>query len=215
MPVGSRLAEADAAVGCDGVAHVLVDHLAVEPFRIEVAAGPAFGFAVVGMLGVGDDLEEIGIAADTTDILGWAGTSTVDAAGRARRRVESEEPLDVDDVLPVITKVIEVDKPQAFGAGEVEQAHGVLVEAAGIAPELGLADLVRIAVGQSADLELVQVVVPPPERGLEDAMELAEMEATRDDKTAPYRGLDRGKCDADLESVGFLEAHGEVCRRLA
>jgi hypothetical protein len=54
------LVETDAAVGSECVADVLVGHLAVEPLGIEVAAGPAFGFAVLGIFGVGDDVEEGG-----------------------------------------------------------------------------------------------------------------------------------------------------------
>jgi hypothetical protein len=98
------LAEADAAVGPEGIADVLVGHLAVEPFGVEVATGPAFSIAVLGIVGVGDDVEEVGVAVDAADILGRTGTGAINAAGGAWRRVESEEPLELDDVPPVVTQ---------------------------------------------------------------------------------------------------------------
>ena len=103
------LAQADTAVGSERVADISVSHLAVEPLRIEVAAGPAFGFAVLGIFGVGDDIEEVGVAVDAADILGRSGAGAIDAVGSARLRVEGEEPLEFDDVLPVIAKVVDIE----------------------------------------------------------------------------------------------------------
>jgi len=197
--------EADAAVGPEGIADILVGHLAIEPFRVEMATGPPFGIAVLGIVGVGDDVEEAGIAADAADILGWTSTPAPDAARTARRRVEGEEPLELDDVLPVVAEVIDVKKAEAFAAVEIAQAHVAFVEAAGVVLELGLAEF-GIAVGQAADAELVQVAVPPAEGGLDDAMQLAEMEAARHDQATPNRWLDFGERDADLQGIGLLEA---------
>ena len=75
--------EADATVGPEGIAHVFVGHLAVEPLEVEMAAGPALGVAVLGVVGIGNDVEEVGVAADAADILGRSGTGAVDAAGGA------------------------------------------------------------------------------------------------------------------------------------
>jgi hypothetical protein len=44
---------------------------------IEVAAGPALGVAVLGIVGVGDDREEPGVAVDAADILGRSGAGAV------------------------------------------------------------------------------------------------------------------------------------------
>ena len=166
--------EADAAVGPEGVADVLVGHLAVEPFGVEVTAGPAFGVAVLGIVGVGNDVEESGIAMDAADILGRPGAGAVNATGGARRQVEGEQPLELDDMLPVVAEVVDVKEAEALAAVEVAQAHLALVEAAGVVFELGLADLC-IAVRQAADAELVQVIIPPAEGGLNDAVQLTEM----------------------------------------
>src|SRR5215213_9557664 len=125
-----------------------------------MAAGPAFGVAVLGIAGVGDDVEEVGVAVDAADILGRPGAGAVDAAGGARRRVEGEQPLELDDMLPVVAEVVDVQEAEALAAVEVEEADLALVEAAGVVLELGLADL-GITVGQAADTELVQVRIPP------------------------------------------------------
>ena len=102
----ARLVQAD---GSERVADILVGHLAVEPLGIEVAAGPAFGFAVLRIFGVGDDVEEVGVAVDAADILGWSRAGAVDSAGGARLWIEGEEPLEFDDVLPVVAKVVDIE----------------------------------------------------------------------------------------------------------
>src|SRR5215218_3758643 len=101
-----------------------------------MAAGPAFGVAVLGIVGVGDDVEEIGVAVDAADILGRPGARALDAAGRARGGVEGEEPLELDDVLPVVAEVIDVKEAEAFAAVEVAEADLALIEAACVVLEL-------------------------------------------------------------------------------
>ena len=171
-----------------------------------MTAGPAFGIAMLGVAGIGDDVEEVGIAVEAADILGRTGTPAVDAARIARRRVEGEEPLERDDVLPVVAEVVDVDEAEVFAAVEIAQPHLAFIEAAGIVLQLGLAGF-GIAVGHAADAELVQVAVPPAEGGLDDAMQLTEVEAARHNQATPDRGLDFGERDADLECVRFVQTH--------
>src|SRR6185437_2804703 len=109
-------------------------------------------------------------------------------------------------MLPVVAEVVDVKEAEPLAALEVAQAHLALVEAAGVVLELGLADLC-IAVRQAADAELVRMIIPPAERGLDDAVQLTEMEAARHDQAAPDRRLDLGEGDADLQRIGFLPAH--------
>src|ERR1700730_15115071 len=143
---------------------------------MEIAAGHALDIPVLGIFGVGNDVEEVGVAVDAADILGRPGAGTVDAAGGARLRVEGEDSLEFDDVLPVVAEVVDIEKTEVVPAVEVEEAHGALIEVAGVALEFRLANL-GVAVGQTADPELVKVAVPPPEGGLDDTVELAEVEA--------------------------------------
>lgn len=51
------------------------------------------------------------------------------------------------------------------------------------------------------------MAVPPSECSLDDAVKLAETEATRHDQAPPDCRLDTGKRNADLEGVGFIETH--------
>ena len=198
--------EADAAVGSEGVPDVFVGHLAIEPFRVEVAAGPPFSIAVLGIVGVSDDFEEAAIAVDAANILGWSGPRAVDAGGPARRGIEGEESFELDDVFPVVAEVIDVEEAEAFAVVEVAQPYLALVETAGVILELWLAEF-GIAVGQATDAKLVEVTVPPAEGGLDDTMQLAEMEAARHDQAPPDRRLDFGERDTDLQGIGLLEAH--------
>lgn len=109
-------------------------------------------------------------------------------------------------MFPVVAEIVDVKETEAFTAVEVAEADLALIEAAGVVFELGLAEF-GIAVGQAADAELVEVIIPPPEGGLDDAMQLTEVEAARHDQAPPDRRLDFGERDADLQRVGFLEAH--------
>ena len=114
--------------------------------------------------------------------------------------------FELDEMLPVVAEVVDVEKAEAFAAVEVEEAHFAFFEATSVVLELGLADL-GVAVGQAANAELVQVVIPPAKGGLDDTVELPEMEAARHDQAAPDCRFDLGDGDADLQRVGFLEVH--------
>jgi hypothetical protein len=85
------------------------------------------------------------------------------------------------DLVPrSLNWLVDIEEAEDLAAVAVEQTDLALVEAAGVVLELGLADL-GIAVTQAADAEFVQMIVPPAEGGLDDAMQLTEMEAARYD----------------------------------
>lgn len=88
-----------------------------------MAAGPTLGVAVFWMVGIGDDVEEVGMAVDAADILGRSGARAVDAAGAARRGFECKEPFELDDMLPVVAEVVDVEKAEAFAVVEIAQAY--------------------------------------------------------------------------------------------
>ena len=79
-----------------------------------MAADPALGIPVLGIFGVGDDVEEVGVAVDAADVLGRSGAGAIDAAGGARFRIEGAEPLEFDGVLPVVAKVVDIEKTEVF-----------------------------------------------------------------------------------------------------
>jgi hypothetical protein len=86
----------------------------------------------------------------------------------------------------------------AWRASEVTESDRDLVESASLILEFGLANLLWIAVAQTADPELVEVRVPPAKRRLDNPVQLAEMEPPRDDELTPDRRLDIQQGDAEL-----------------
>ena len=65
-----------------------------------------------------------------------------------------------------------------------------------------------ITVPQAADVEFVQVAIPPVEGGLDREVKLPQMPCPGDDELSPDGGLDLGQGDPDLERIGFLVQHG-------
>ena len=64
-----------------------------------------------------------------------------------------------------------------------------------------------MAVAQPADIELMEVRIGPAERRLDDPVQLAEMEAPRDDNLAPDCRLDVEHGDAELRGVDLFPGH--------
>jgi hypothetical protein len=73
--------------------------------------------------------------------------------------------------------------------------------------ELGLAELLGVAIAQAADRELVEMAIPPAEGSLDDVVQLAEMEAPGDDELAPDRRLDVEQGDAELHGGRLFPGH--------
>jgi len=153
---------------------------------------------------VGEDFEEAGIPIHAADVFGWAGACTVRAGSHTRCRLEHQQALELDRVFPVVAEVVDVDQADVLPTAEVEQPHLGFVEPAGVTLELRLTDL-RITVRQATDAELVEMVVPPTEGRLDDAMQLTQVEDARDNEASPGHWLDAGQRDTQLDRVGGLE----------
>jgi hypothetical protein len=61
---------------------------------------------MLGMTGIGDNLEEVRITGGATDILGWTGSGAGDAGSGARRGIDGDQALEGDSVLPVVAKIV-------------------------------------------------------------------------------------------------------------
>ena len=85
---------------------VAVGAVEVEGFGIEATAAPSQCLAVLGMAGIGDDLEEVGIAGSTPDVLGWTGSGASDAGSGAGCGIDGDQAFEGDVVLPVVTKIV-------------------------------------------------------------------------------------------------------------
>ena len=206
----TRLLESDWAIGRERPAYISVAQGEVEPLWIKVAADPAFVIGVLGMARIGQTLEEASVAVRAADILGWSCTSAVDTARQARRRLNDEQLLELDKVMPVVTEVVDVDEVDIVAAAEVEQLYLALVIDARVAFELGLHEI-GIAERQAADLKLVQVVVPPAEGCLDDLMQFTEVERAWHDQAPPDQWLDLLERDPHLDGRWDLEHDCAVC----
>jgi hypothetical protein len=54
------------------------------------------------------------------------------------------------------------------------------------------------------------MIIPPAEGGLDDPVQLAEMEAPRDHELAPDRRLDVEQGDAELHGGRFFPGHAAI-----
>lgn len=202
-----RLMKAPPDVWLERVPDILVDDGEIEPFGVEMTTTPAPGVTMLRILSICHDLQKVLVTADTADIFRWPGAGTIDAGRCPWNRIEGEELLDGDDMLPVIGEVVEIEERELWVPFEIEKPDPALVE--GTRPVLifHFAKLLGIAVGQAADAKLMQMIVPPIEGGLNDKMQLSEAPGPRNDDTPPDRRFDPGNLDSDLKRVGFLEKH--------
>lgn len=65
---------------------------------------------MLGMFGIGKDLEEFLIAAAAPDILGRCGAGAIDAGRIGRIGIGRNERLHRDPMPPVITEVIDIEE---------------------------------------------------------------------------------------------------------
>ena len=206
-PSGQGLVHSDGAISTECHFDVFVGHLQIEPFRIEVAAGPSFRVAMLFMPAFSHDLEESGIARNTANILRRPRAGAIDACRYAWCWIHREQAFELNDVLPAIAEVVLVHECEMLRSVEIDQSHFGLVEASGVAIEFGLADLLKITIAEAADEELMQMVIPPAEGSLDDVMQLAKVKGPGDDKAAPDYWFDFDERDTHLDDGGLLEQH--------
>jgi len=97
LPTALRwLVHANAAVRSERIAYVRIDHLQIEPFGVEVAAGPPFRIGVLGMLRVSHDCEELEITVRPPDVLTRSGARAVDACGNPKLWLECKPAFEFD-----------------------------------------------------------------------------------------------------------------------
>ena len=145
---------------------------------------------------VGEDLEQLAVAPRSAAVLGRAGAPAVDARRDCGRRVGGEHLLDRDLVIPAVAEVVRVPERRALAGDRIEAGAPFIPW--WFAPVLVG---VGIAVARAPDLELVQVVVPPAERRLDDLVEVVERAAPVDEHAAPDRWLGVEQCDLELVHV--------------
>src|SRR5262245_47542696 len=190
--------QASSDAGLKGFLDVFVNPLAIEPFRIEVAAAPTFEVGMLGMAAIGYDRKEFLIAASPANVFGRARTGAPDTGSRARCDLKGEKPLHLDGMSPTVTQVIEIRKPKSVAPFEVEKADLPFVKQAGVGLEPEIVVSIRIAITQTTDLEFMQMVVPPIESGLNAEVQLSQMPGQRHDETTPDHRLDLVEHNSEL-----------------
>jgi hypothetical protein len=90
--------------------------------------------------------------------------------------------FDDDDVVPVIPEVVHVIKAAGVHAEGIVQDDALFVDVANLVIEIR----VGIAIADPVDHKLVEMAVGPAEGGLEDPMELRQLNSRGHDEPAPY-----------------------------
>src|SRR5690606_25929055 len=137
---------------------------------------PLAPLGVLGVRWVGKDLEQLAIAPGPATVLWWAGAPAIDARRNGGDAAGGKHLLDSDLVIPAVPEVVGVSERRTLAGDRIEA--GALLVARRLAPVLvGIGD----AVARAPDLELVQVVVPPAEGGLDDLVHVVERAAAIDE----------------------------------
>src|SRR6266511_3002264 len=187
---------------------VLGQPIDVEDMGIEVVREPFFEFAMALVVGIGDGLEEFGIAPGTADVLGRAATLGFDQAWVKDAGLGIDQAFDLDGVFPAIPEVIEilqrlrsdvfehVAKP---GFACIEEVAGpILIGIRGAPSDTVCADLIEMAVG-------------PSHGGLDGQVQPVEPDVERHLDVAQDRGLDI--VEGDLETGDGVGTHAATLRR--
>ena len=109
--------------------------------------------------------------------------------------------------MPIVAGIIVVDEYQPRLATEIAQTDLVFAEGP-VFLRSEFIDDIRIVVGQTANLELVQMAVPPVERCLDDQMEHPEIPRRRHDQLPPDWRFDIRNHDAKLRCGELTIRHG-------
>lgn len=157
------------------IAHILVHHGQVEPFPIEISATPPPGVGVFGICLVRHDFQEALVTGDTPNIFGRPGARSIDAGPVLGSDLKRHEFLDHDGVAPVIAEVIDVIEHRS--PREVAEANLTTIKDVGVVFIGILRQELDIAIAQAADVELVQMIVPPVEGRLKGKMQLPKIPA--------------------------------------
>src|SRR6266511_4151505 len=187
---------------------VLGQPIDVEDMGIEVVREPFFELAMARVVGIGDGLEEFGIAPGTADVLGRAATLGFDQAWVKDAGLGIDQAFDLDGVFPAIPEVIEIlqrlrsdvfEHVAEPGFACIEEVAGpILIGIRGAPSDTVCADLIEMAVG-------------PSHGGLDGQVQPVEPDVERHLDVAQDRGLDI--VEGDLETGDGVGTHAATLRR--
>ena len=205
---GSGLVETAADIGHQRVLHIPVGACKVEPVGIEMTAAPSFHVAMIWVMPVVHDGQEPLVATNSADIFGGTRAGSRDTGASFWNSVQGERLLNLDCMAPAVAEIVKIAERRDAAAIEIEKAHRVFVKDVRTVPKKPLFLLLGVTVPKTADVEYMQVAIPPVEGGLDREMKLSQMPGPWDDEPSPDHRLDFRQRDPDLERIWFLIEHG-------
>ena len=128
------------------VLYVLVGHAQVKPFWVELAAAPTFGLGILLVTRVSHDRKKVLVAADAANVLGRTSARAGDASSKPGRGVECDGLLDFNNMLPVVTEIVDVGERDARFVSEIAEPHLPLVEQTRRVREAAIVPILCVAV---------------------------------------------------------------------
>lgn len=171
------------------VADILVDEVQIKPLGIEVPTAPTLDVGVFRVARIPHHLEEMLISRDPADVFRRPCKGTVLADGLFGKYIKPKPFLQFNRMSPVVAEVICVGK-SASGSRKILKLNIPFIENTRIIWTRPIFQKGDIAKAQSADVEFVEMVVPPIERGLNSKVEVFEIPVCRYEQTPPDGWLD-------------------------
>lgn len=173
---------------------------------IEGTTAPDEVLIVLGVIAIGEDLEELGIAIGPADVLGRTAAGSVQEKRIAEAGYAGFDLLDLNRMRPSISEIVEVlDRKRVAGFDRPVEAHVAGVDATML--PVGIGD----AVLNAAEAKLIEAAVGPAEHDLEHGAQAAEPHGNGDLKAACDPGLDLVERDLEARDGGYAAA-GNLAR---
>ncbi len=168
-------------------------------------ADPLDPLVVFWVRRVAEDGQQLLVSPWSAAVLRWAGSPAVGAGGHGHARCERDRLLDGDLVFPPVAEVVAVFERVADVHDVVEHGAVCVLHRRPEVP-VGVGNPVALAV----DLELVEVVVPPTERGLDVLVQPVERRRRVHHDPTPHGWLDAEQRHLQLEQVRLVSGatHG-------
>jgi hypothetical protein len=174
-----------------------IDSRQIQLLGIVHAAKPLAELPSSRRLRASDPRGQLLIATDPTTVF-WrtsAGAAQADRKQKISRK--RHYAFDREVVEPVVTEVVGVLKPAALDEGQLVKGESPRIWD-GWVPVIG----VRILVPRTADLKLIQVVILPRHRRLQNAMQSMERARSRNCEPSPDGWLDLGQLHVEKIEAG-------------
>ena len=153
---------------------------------------------MLSVLRILDGGQELQVAPNATNIIGWRGTFSGNAQGIKPVRVWLGNGLDLDTMAPAVSEVVFVNELANGLAENAPERVFLLVQYIQI-----LHLLVSETEGFLANLKAVHMRVGPAHHELQQVVQLRQLDRAWDEDPPPYRWLDILEFD-----VEFIELRG-------